>query len=175
LIKDALWGSVARIGLAGLALAFALGGVACSGDAEEVAPETAAARLNVPQQLVGLRISAEKIGPGLSKVDRPYVDTVAVFSLREEDLLRASLQISRFNGAARPDDRSFRESIVSTIGGATALSLRVANTLVYTTRSSDQSIFTWFDGDGMFVLAVQREFRFPRTLLRRMIELELTV
>lgn len=162
-----------RVALA--AVLIATTGFACAGGAEEIAPETAAARLNVPQQLVGLKVAAERIGKGLDAVDRPYVDTVAVFSLREDELLRANLQVNRFNRAARPEDRSFRETIVATIGGTTPLALRVDDKLVYTTSSGKQTVFTWFTGKAMFVLAVQQEFPFPRTLLRRVIGLDLNV
>ncbi len=162
--------TVAVLGSLLLAAAFS-----CGGGAEELDAKAAAATLRLPQQIVGMRVKAEKIGSGLKKVERPYVDTVAVFSLREEGLLRASLQVNRFNRAARPGDRDFRESIVATIGGTAPVRLRVGEDRVYATTASDQFLFTWFKGSGMFVLAVQKDFTFPRTLLRRLINLDLDV
>ncbi len=162
-----------RIALAALAATYLLGAVACSGGADEADAETEAARLRLPQQIVGLQVGAEKVGAGLKKVDRPYVDTVAVFSLREDDLLRASLQVDRFNRAARPGDRDFQQTIVGTIGGSSPVRLRVSDEEVFATTASDQTVFTWFDGGGMLVLAVQKDFAFPRTLLRRMVDLDL--
>lgn len=131
------------------------------------------ARLNLPAQILGLRIEAEEIQAELDQVDRPYVDSVAVFSLREDELLRASLQVARFNRAARPGDSSFRSSIVGTIGGSQPQVFRMEDVDLYTTTASDQLVFTWFEGNGLFVLAVQEEFEFPRTLVRRFVERDL--
>jgi hypothetical protein len=157
-----------------LAVAFFLASTACgSGGADDAQAEAVAARLQLPQQIVGLTVEPEKVGAGLKRVDRPYVDTVAVFSLRDKDLLRASLQINRFNRAARPEDDNFRQTIVSTIGGSAPLELRIEKQHVYATTASDQEVYTWFDKNGMFVLAVQKDFEFPRTLLRRLIEQDL--
>jgi hypothetical protein len=154
--------------------AFLLAAMSCgSKKADDTDAKAVAARLQLPQQVVGLSVEPEKVGSGLKRVDRPYVDTVAVFSLREKDLLRASLQINRFNKAARPEDKSFRQTIVSTIGGSAPLELRIDRQQVYATTASDQEVYTWFEKDGMFVLAVQKDFEFPRTLLRHLIELDL--
>ena len=161
--------------LAAFAAMCVLGGWSCAGGAEEADAEREAARLRLPQQIVGLQVGAEKLGTGLEKIDRPYVDTVALFSLREEELLKASLQVNRFNRAARPGDRDFQQTIVGTIGGSSPSRVRVGEEEVYATTASDQDVFTWFDGDGMFVLAVQKDFAFPRTLLRRIVELDLNL
>jgi hypothetical protein len=146
---------------------------ACGNGSVEDSGTADQARLRIPQQIAGLRVVPEDIGGKLKGIDKPYVDTVAVFSLREDELLRASLQVSRFNAAARPEDRKFTGSIVSTIGGTEPEKFRVADEDVYTTAASDQVVFTWFKDDGMFVLAVQKDFEFPRTLLRRLLKSEL--
>jgi len=146
---------------------------ACSDDIDQGAGNADPARLRLPQQIAGLQVVREDIKSNLKGIDRPYVDTVAVFSLREDELLRASLQVSRFNAAARPEDRKFTDSIAATIGGASPEKFRVSDKDVFTTAASDQVVFTWFGGDGMFVLAVQQDFEFPRTLLRRVLNSEL--
>jgi hypothetical protein len=46
---------------------------------------------------------------------------------------------------------------------------------VFATTAAEQTVFVWFDEEGMFVLSVQKDFKFPRTLLRRMIDLELSI
>ena len=146
---------------------------ACSDDIDQGTGSADPARLRLPQQIAGLRVVREDIESSLKGIDRPYVDTVAVFSLREDELLRASLQVSRFNAAASPEDPKFTDSIVATIGGSSPERFRVSDKDVFATSASDQVVFTWFDGDGMFVLAVQQEFEFPRTLLRRVLNSEL--
>lgn len=147
---------------------------ACSDGIEQESDGTDPARLRLPQQIAGLRVVREDIKAKLKGIDRPYVDTVAVFSLREDELLRASLQVNRFNAAADPKDRKFTDSIVATIGGSAPEKFRVSDKDVFATSASDQVVFTWFDDDGMFVLAVQQDFEFPRTLLRRVLTSELT-
>jgi hypothetical protein len=164
-----------RVALAALVAACLIASAGCTTQAEDANAAADPARLRLPQQIVGLQVGAEKVGEDLKAVRRPYVDTVAVFSLREEDLLRASLQINRFNRAARPEDRSFREQIVSTIGGTAPLLLRVGKERVFATTASEQTVFVWFAEGGMFVLSVQKDFQFPRTLLRRFIELDLSL
>ncbi|MEX2537789.1 MAG: hypothetical protein WD646_03960 [Actinomycetota bacterium] len=160
--------------VAGLAVAACLlVAGACSNDVEQ-ASTVDRARLRLPQQIAGLRVVREDIKSKLEGIDRPYVDTVAVFSLRDEELLRASLQVNRFNGAANPEDRKFTDSIVSTIGGSSPQKFRVSDKDVFATAASDQVVFTWFHSDGMFVLAIQRDFEFPRTLLRRVLKSELS-
>lgn len=160
-----------RLIAAGLVAAFALG--ACGGGGIEADAATEAARVRLPRQLLGLEVRAEEINTNLDDIDQPYVDSVAVFSLRQDDLLRASLQVNRFNAVARPEDDNFRRSIVATIGGSTPLEFRMQDTRVFVTTSADQTVFTWFEGKGMFVLAVQKDFEFSRTLLRRLVERDL--
>ncbi len=163
-----------RIVLAASAAACLLFVVGCNEPAEDANAETDPVRLQIPQQLVGLKVGPEKVGESLKKIARPNVDTVAVFSMREDELLRASLQVNRFNRAARPDDREFREGIIGTMGASTPLALRVGDKTVFATTASEQTVFVWFDEGGMFVLTVQKEFEFPRTLLRRTLELDLS-
>jgi phosphatidate phosphatase APP1 len=46
----------------------------------------------------------------------------------------------------------------------------VGNTPVYVTIKSDQQVFAWFEGRGFFIVTTHRDYEFPRTLLRRIIE-----
>lgn len=148
----------------------ALAVTSCGGGKVEQSAAASPAQINLPAQVLGLKVQPENISAKLTQIKRPYVDSVAVFSLRDGDLLRASLQASRFNSAARPKDPEFIGTIVSTIGGSAAQQFRVSGEDVYATTASDQIVFSWFKGRGMFVLAIQKDFQFPRTLLRRLIE-----
>lgn len=160
--------------LVAVAASIAVTATACGGGGPtDASTGSDPARLNLPGQILGLQVQAEEIQAELDEVQRPYVDSVAVFSLREDELLRASLQIARFNRAARPDSSSFRGSIVSTIGGTEPQVFRMEDVDLYTTTASDQVVFTWFRDNGMFVLAVQQDFEFPRTLVRRFVERDL--
>ena len=146
-----------------------------SGDVQAADPGTGeSAILPLPSQIAGLRVVAETLSEeDLAKIDRPYVDTISVFSLREKDLLRATIQIARFNRVARPDDNEFRGSIIGVLGGRRPVELNVGGTTINATAGTAQNIFAWFSGRGMFVLSVQQDYPFPRTLLRRLIDLDL--
>lgn len=150
-------------------------GAGCSASDAQITQEPGRAVVRIPSQLVGLTVQQEDIGEGLVEIDRPYVDSVAVFSLREPDeLLQATLQVSRFNSRARPNDAGFRGSIVSTVGSTKPQEIRVGDVMVSATSAASQEVFVWFTDDGFFVLSVSKDFPFPRTLLRRALNLELT-
>lgn len=128
--------------------------------------------VTIPSQVLGLRVQAEDISKQLKSTKRPYLDNVGLFSLREKDLVRATYQISRFNDLARPDDSTFRNSIIGLLGSSKPQKIRVGDDEVYITTGNEQSIFVWFRGKGFFVLTTHQQYEFPRTLLRRMLELE---
>lgn len=163
-----------RFALFGLLL-LVLPVAACGGGGVSQAGTDDPGSLRLPTQVVGLRVQQEDVQPQLEEVERPYVDSVAVFSLREEDLLRATLQVAHFNRLARPGDEQFRGDVLSTIGGQEPVEFTVEDTTVTATGNTDQDIFAWFEGDRMFILSVARDFEFPRTLLRRILELDLSI
>lgn len=147
----------------------------CSGGGVSQADSNGPGALRLPSQVVGLQVQQEDVRANLDEVERPYVDGVAIFSLRDEDLLRATLQVAHFNRLARPEESQFRGDVLATIGGQEPVRLRVADTVVTATGDTDQHIFAWFEGDGVFILSVARDFEFPRTLLRRILELDLAI
>lgn len=128
--------------------------------------------VTLPSQVLGLKVAKEQVSKDVLKVDRPYIDSVGIFSMRENDLLRATLQVSRMNAVARPKSNSFRNSIINLMGTTSPQKLLVSDTVVYNTAGNKQSLFVWFEGRGFYVLSVHEDYEFPRTLLRRMIDLE---
>lgn len=126
--------------------------------------------IRFPSQLVGLEVVPEDVSKVVAAVKRPYVDSLTVFSFREKELLRATLQLSRFNRLARPNDAKFRASIIGLLGSSRPLLIRVGETTVYVTAGNKQNVFVWFTDDGLFVLSVTLDYAFPKTLLRRVIE-----
>jgi hypothetical protein len=156
-----------------MALGASLVAVACSSGPAEISQRPGRATLRIPSQLVGLAVQQEDIGEELKRVDKPYVDSVAIFSLREDRLLQATLQVSRFNRLARPRDADFRSSIIATVGTTRAKTLKVDDKTVYATSAASQSVFVWFTNTGMFVMSISNDFQFARTLVRRTLDLEL--
>jgi hypothetical protein len=161
-------------GAAAAAISLVLLASCSSNDVAAEDEQATAASLNLPTQIVGLKVVPEELEEeDLDKVDRPYVDNLAVFSLREGKLLRATLQVARFNRAARPDDDAFRGQILGLLGGQQPFDINVGDTEVNTTTGTGQNVFAWFGGRGMFILSVQQDYPFPRTLLRRLIDRDL--
>lgn len=147
--------------------------VACGGKrgVEAASPKVETAGISLPRQLLGLQVGAEDVSKKLALAKRPYIDSVGLFSFRENDLVRATFQVSRFNRLANPGSSSFRSSIIGLVGSSQPQQVRVGDTIVYVTTGNEQNIYVWFEGRGFFVLTSHREYEFPRTLLRRLLEL----
>jgi hypothetical protein len=160
---------VRRSALAALGLLFAL--AACNGgdSVERATPVRAVAKL--PSQVLGLKVVPENVTSDIRGVSRTYVDSLGLFSLREsDDLLRATIQIGRFNDVAEPRKERFRNAIVAQLGSTVPTQVRVGKKITYLTSGSKQSIFSWFDDEGFYVLSIRSDYPFSRTLLRRLVE-----
>ena len=116
----------------------------------------------------------ENVSSEIKGVNSSYLDGVGLFSFRETDkLLRATLQVSRFNDVAEPErrasaTRSWRSSDRRSLWRCVSV-----KTDVYLTSGSEQNIFSWFDPKGFYVLSVRSDYPFPRTLLRKLLDAEL--
>lgn len=148
-------------------------GPACGSGPTSAAAEKGTLNISLPSQILGLTVQQEQLAKGMDDVERPYFDALALFSLRENDLLRASLEMGRFNSLARPDSKGFRNQLLGKIGSREPRSMRVGSETIYVTAGNQQAIFVWFDGDGFFVMTTHQDFVFPRTLLRRILDLNL--
>lgn len=135
------------------------------------ARRVSAQQVTMPSQVLGLQVAPEDISKQVSDAKRPYIESVGLFSLREGDLVRATFQVSHFNPLARPDDPDFRSSIISLLGASRPEIVRVEDMTVYVTTGTDQNIFIWFRGRGFYVLTTHQQYEFPRTLLRRFVQL----
>lgn len=130
-------------------------------------------QLVLPSQILGLKVTLEDVSNRLQEVDRPYFDSMGIFSLREGELLRASFQVARFNALARPKSARFRQEVIQRIGSRTPQPIRVGKATVNATTGNKQNLFVWFRGRGLFVLVTHQDYPFPRTLLRRILALDL--
>ena len=129
-------------------------------------------QIALPDQLLGLSVNQERVTQDVLKVNRPYVDSVGIFAMREKDLLRATLQVSHLNSVARPRSDAFRRSIINLMGTSTPLELRIGDTKVFNTSGNKQALFVWFEGRGFYVLSVHQDYPFPRTLLREVVKID---
>lgn len=157
-----------------LATCIGLGMAGCNGggspNGEAAAGEVATGGVRLPRQILGLQVAPEDVAKEFESTKRSYVASVGLFSMRENDLVRATLQVSRFNRLANPDSPSFRSLIINRLGTAKAETLQVGDTDVYVTSGTDQQIFAWFEGRGFYILTTHRDYEFPRALARRVIE-----
>ncbi len=158
-----------------MAAAVALAGCARS-DASSVKPTPGHAVKalelpNLPGDLLGLKLGLEDVTEDLAKVPAAFIDALSLYSLRRDDLVMATLQVSRFNDGADVKDEKFRQTVVNQIGSTAPRTVRLGGETVYLTTGTKQSIGVWFKGRHLFVLATRADYDEPRTLLRRALEL----
>jgi hypothetical protein len=161
-----------------LSAASLLLGPACSSSSDAVAASTPAPasvyEVDLPARVLGLRVVSENIRANLSRIQQSYLQSVGLFSFRESnDLLRATLQVGRFNDVADAQKARFRDSIIGQLGSSVPIRLRVGSRSVYLATGSDQNIFTWFDRKGFYVLSIRSDYPFPRTMMRKLLNTEL--
>lgn len=156
----------------GLALMAPIAGCGQESPASPVRGQVESGGVILPAQLLGLQVQREEVGDLLEQAERSYIAGVGLFSLREKDLVRATLQVSKFNRLARPRNSGFRASIIGRIGQRSPQQMRVSDTTVYVSIGTDQTIFAWFKDRGFYVLSTHRDYEFPRTLLRRVMQVD---
>ena len=166
--------AVRLLGVAALAVA-ALAGCTRSDAAVAPTPGKAVKTLdvpNLPPDLLGLRIAKEDVSGDLAKVPKAFIDALALYSLRRNDLVMATLQVSRFNRGADVTSEHFRQTVVNQIGASAPRTVRLGSQTVYLTTGTKQSIAVWFKGSTLFVLATRADYDEPRTLLRQALEIQ---
>jgi hypothetical protein len=131
------------------------------------APTATAKHDSVPASLLGLRVAREDIAASLAKVHGPqYLHDIRLYSLRDGDLLQATLEIGPFNSGWPVDSPQFQAQIVGQIGGTVqARRVRFGATPVYVTTARGLVMGIWFRGGSMFVLAIRDTYDKPKTLI----------
>lgn len=166
-----------RLGAGLLTGLVALTFAACGGDGET----TAATKIEVlpkdllPASMAGLRVQSEDIEGTVKGAKRQsYLDSAGLYSFRtDDDLLQATLQVSRFDEEARFKDREFRQSVLLQIGSTVPRAFRMGDQTVYLSTGKSQNVVIWFKDEYLFVLSSREAFGRPRTLLREAIDLDL--
>lgn len=158
-----------------VAAAVALAGCARSDASVEPTPGKAVKALEIPTlpaDLLGLKLAPEDVGGEVAKVPAAFIDGLSLYSLRKDDLVMATLQISRFNEGADVEAEKFRQTVVNQIGSTAPRTVRLGGETVYLTTGTKQSIGVWFKKRHLFVLATRADYDEPRTLLRKALEIE---
>jgi hypothetical protein len=170
--------SAARLRCLGAVVAAALAFTGCArSDAAPVKPVPGQAVkaveiANLPADLLGLKVAPEDVTEDLAKVPSTFIDGLSLYSLRHNDLVMATLQISRFTDGADVKADKFRQTVVNQIGSTTPRQVRLGGETVYLTTGTKQTIGVWFKGRYLFVLATRADYDEPRTLLRKALEIQ---
>jgi len=159
-----------------LALSFLLGACAegttasaeatAAGDIEQLSPTL------LPSEILGLSVQREDMAEALQGAQLSYVDEVGLYSLRRDDLLQATIQVSRFNENADSESAEFRRTLLSQVGGSVPKQVVVGDETVYLTTGTKQTIAVFFRERTMVVLAIREDYDQPRTLTREALDLE---
>jgi hypothetical protein len=126
---------------------------------------------NLPSELQGLSVHPESTSQA-EGVKRPYIDGVALFSLRKGPLLEATLEVGRFSTDADYKKPGFRSTVVAQIGVTVPQELRMGDRAVYLTSGRKQSLAVWFKDRYFFILTSRDDYATPRTLLRTALEIQ---
>jgi hypothetical protein len=126
----------------------------------------------VPVELLGLPVTQEDMSGTVARSNDAFVDAVGLYAMRRDELLYATLQVSRFRSNAPVKEAKFRSSLITQIGGSTAEPFRMGADTVYRTTGRKQTITVWFRDRYMFVLSVRESFEQPRSLLRQALEVK---
>jgi hypothetical protein len=127
----------------------------------------------VSGSVLGLKVGQEDVAKTVHRFERSYADRISLYSFRRDDsLLQATLQVSRFRDPKRLADSRFRSSLVTQIGEVKPESLRVGRTAVQVTRGNKQKLYVWVSGRYVLVLAIRDDYTQPRDLLRQAVELK---
>ena len=120
---------------------------------------------------LGLRPEREDIAGSLGNQEaNAYLDAVGLYSLRNNQRLEATLQISKLSSQARPNSLKFQEQVADQIGGTKSQAFVMAGRRVYRSSSRKQSLASWFRGDYFMILSVRDTYKQPRTLLRLLMD-----
>jgi hypothetical protein len=120
----------------------------------------------VPSTLNGLPVTHEDIRSTLVKAANTYLSAAALFSVRRQNVVQATLQISRFNSVAKPASLKFREAVLNLLSSGSPAPVTLGTDTVYLTTGNKQRVFVWFKGVYLLVLSVRDDYEQPRTLLR---------
>lgn len=129
--------------------------------------------LAMPPEILGLRVASEDVSAELSeRAGTFYVSELALYSLREGEQLRATLQVSKFSTDYDHEAPSFQRKVITLLGSSTPQKLKVGDATVYSASGNQQTMFAWFRGRGFFVSTVHSQYGRPRTLVRELLRLD---
>lgn len=125
----------------------------------------------VPATIAGLVSQEEDVSEPLEEAgDRAYVSDVRLWSLRQGDRLRATIQVARFDPDAPVEDEAFRRSVTAQLKGAAPRERKVGDEMVFVSGSTQQVFYAWFRGVHLVLVAIPTETPGGRTILREALQ-----
>jgi hypothetical protein len=161
--------------LAGLLAVAALAG-ACGNDSPKGVPGNAVkpiAARSLPSTILGLEVHEEDVKNSLNEAKNTYATQASLFSLRDENLVVATLQATSLSDQFDYKSAKERTALAIKIGGGRAQQFRVGADTVYITQGQRQRIALWFRGRNLFVLSVRQDYEKPRSLIREALEIDI--
>jgi hypothetical protein len=125
----------------------------------------------LPPAVLGLKVAKEDVSEPIKELDKTYVEALSMYSFRRDELLQATLQISRITAKGDTGTARFRSAVVNQLGDSTPQEVRLGDTTVYVTSGTEQRLAVWFRDHYFFVLASRNDFEQPRSLLRSVLDL----
>lgn len=131
--------------------------------------------MEMPPELLGLKVQSEEISDALEVVRPSYVAEAALYSLRTpDDLVQATLQVSRFRDEERFQTTRFRRTIINQLGATPPIATRMGDKTLWRTSGSKLALAVWFEGKFMYLVSIRDDFDRPRTLMRTLLEQGMT-
>ena len=149
---------------------------ACGGEGKpEARPADGITTEVLPPTILDLTVGDEDAPKLMKGSEATFIDRIGLFSLRRDDLLHATLQISRFSKDADWKKPEFRRKVARQVleAGSELPTYRMGDTTVHLAVGVRQTTAVWFDGEYMFVMAAREEYEQPRALLRELVKLEM--
>lgn len=153
--------------------AAALLAVLASGCAKEALGGTAGKDIKslpaktLPAKLGALTVKQENVKKALAEAEHSYANAVGFYSLREDKMVQATVQVSEFGPEARLGDKDFRKQLVDQSSPGTATALNVGSGTVMQSTGTKSTVSIWFSKGRMVVLTVLSSYDGARGLLEQ--------
>ena len=121
----------------------------------------------VPKVLNGLSVKPEKVTKALEQAKQSYVNSVGFYSLRKDNVVQGTIQVSEFGPSARLSDPEFRTQIINQSSPGTPSNVNVNGTGVQQSTGTKSTVSIWFSEDRFVVLTVLKSYLGARGLLEQ--------
>lgn len=125
----------------------------------------------MPSDLGGLAAREEDVSGPIDKAgSRSYLAGLRLWSLREGERVRATVQVARFAPDADTAGRGFRDQVAAQVGATPPRLRRIGDQEVYVVAADRQTFYCWFRGLHFVLLAIPSDTPDSRALARTVVE-----